>query len=129
MLWVQENGMLVVIIALLAWVLWARVVKPRMAGVKPMSAQEYEAFKDTAHTLLDVRTLGEWDGGHAASAIHIPLNELGQRMNEVPKDKAVVVICASGMRSMVAGSALGSAGYAPVFNYSGGMGCWHGLVK
>ncbi|MDX8382926.1 MAG: rhodanese-like domain-containing protein [Ghiorsea sp.] len=127
--WIQNNIGTVLIGLFAAWIIWTRVVKPKMVGVKSMSANEYEAFKDTAHTLLDVRTSGEWNNGHAAEAVHIPLNELGQRMDEVAKDKAVVVICASGMRSMAAASGLGSAGYAPVYNYSGGMGCWQGKVK
>jgi len=122
--WMQNNVMMVMTMVVLGWIVWSRVVRPKMAGVKSMSASEYAAFKDTAHTLLDVRTGGEWHGGHASSAVHIPLNELGSRMDEIPKDKGVVVICASGMRSMAAASALGSAGYAPVFNFSGGMGSY-----
>ena len=99
-----------------------------MAGVKSMSANEYDAFKDIPHTLLDVRSLGEWNSGHAKGAKHIPLNEIGQRMNEVPKNKPVVVICASGMRSSMCATMLGQAGFPEVYNYTGGMSRWRGMV-
>lgn len=126
--WLQENIMLVITGSVVAWMLWALVVRPKMAGVKSMSANEYDVFKDTAHTLLDVRSLGEWKGGHAKSAIHIPLNEVEQRISEIPKNKPVVVICASGVRSSVCATKLGQAGFSPVYNYSGGMGRWRGMV-
>ena len=126
--WVQENMMLVITGVVVAWMFWARVVRPKMAGVKSMSANEYDAFKDMAHTLLDVRSLGEWKGGHAKGAVHIPLNEIEQRIGEIPKDKPVVVICASGMRSSMCATILGQAGYQEVYNYSGGMGRWRGMV-
>ena len=126
--WLQNNIFLVFTAMIISWMFWMRVVSPKMAGVKSMSANEYDAFKDTPHTLLDVRTQGEWNNGHAAGAKHIPLNEIQQRMSEVPKNKPVVVICASGMRSSVCATVLGNAGYETVYNYSGGMGNWRGMV-
>ncbi|OIP99387.1 MAG: rhodanese [Zetaproteobacteria bacterium CG2_30_46_52] len=124
MAWIQENLMMVLTMALIAWIVWGKVVKPKMAGVKSMSAADFKALKDKSYTLVDVRTVGEWKSGKAAGAIHIPLHEVKQRLNEVPKDKPVICICASGMRSLSAASAFGQAGYKPVYNFSGGMGSW-----
>ena len=74
--------------------------------------------------LLDVRTQGEWDGGHLDGATLVPVHELGRRMSEVgPKDKAVVVYCASGIRSARAASQLAKAGWSEVYDL-GGMGNW-----
>lgn len=50
--------------------------------------------------ILDVRTKREWDNGHINDAIHIPLNELKDKVNDVKKlNKPVIVCCASGVRS------------------------------
>jgi len=61
--------------------------------------------------ILDVRNLSEYQGGHIASAIHIPLPELNNRFNEIKKlNKPVIAHCASGMRSSKAASFLKSKG-------------------
>ena len=50
-------------------------------------------------TLLDVREQDEWDAGHAPDALHIPMSELAGRLEELPNDQDVYVICRSGNRS------------------------------
>lgn len=61
--------------------------------------------------LLDVRTRGEFQGGHIKKAVHIPLQELNNRFKEVKKlNKPVIAYCASGMRSGSATSILKSNG-------------------
>ena len=50
--------------------------------------------------ILDVRTQAEWDKGHLDNAIHIPLNEINKRYDEIKElDKPVIVCCQSGVRS------------------------------
>ena len=122
----QQNAVYMFIGVVLAWFVWQRVIGPRMAGVKSIGATEYMQMRDKEHTLLDVRQQGEWRAGHAPAAIHIPLGELKQRMDEVSKDKPVIVICASGNRSSMAATALGNTGHNEVYNFSGGMGAWGG---
>jgi len=73
--------------------------------------------------LLDVREDDEWTAGHAPSAVHIPLGQLGARSGEVPRDREVYVICRSGSRSAYAAQALGAAGWNAV-NVSDGMQGW-----
>lgn len=73
--------------------------------------------------LLDVREPDEWVAGHAPSARHIPLGELGMRSAEVPADQTVYVICRSGHRSDRAAEALNAAGWQAV-NVAGGMREW-----
>ncbi|WP_179319120.1 rhodanese-like domain-containing protein [Winogradskyella helgolandensis] len=61
--------------------------------------------------ILDVRTKSEYQGGHIKNAKHIPLQELGNRINEIKKlNKPVIAYCASGMRSGSASSMLKSNG-------------------
>jgi rhodanese-related sulfurtransferase len=73
--------------------------------------------------LLDVREDDEWRAGHAPSATHIPLGQLGARTSEVPKDQAIYVICRSGARSARATAALSGAGWKAI-NVAGGMQDW-----
>lgn len=74
--------------------------------------------------LLDVRTDGEWEAAHIEGAIHVPLPELPKRLETVPKDRPVAVMCGSGYRSSIAASLLQSAGYRQVQNVMGGMGAF-----
>jgi len=62
-------------------------------------------------TLLDVRTTTEYDLRHVEGAVNIPVGTLAERMAEVPKDKPVVVYCASGVRSAQAAGMLRHEGY------------------
>lgn len=61
--------------------------------------------------LLDVRTPQEFSGGAAAGAINIPVQELGHRMNELPRERPIVAYCRSGGRSASAVSMLVAAGF------------------
>ena len=62
-------------------------------------------------TLVDVRTPEEFASGHAEGARNIPVDEVGARLAELPRDKPVVVYCASGARSAQAAATLARAGY------------------
>lgn len=64
--------------------------------------------------VLDVRQRTEWEAGHVASSLNIPLHELMARMSEVPTDREVWVHCASGYRASIAASLLDRAGRTPV---------------
>ena len=72
-----------------------------------------------AHTLVDVRTPGEFAGGYIPGAVNIALQELNQRLNKIPKEKPVVVYCRSGNRSASAAQALLQAGYSEVYDLGG----------
>lgn len=73
--------------------------------------------------LLDVRTKGEFDGGHLPDAQWIPVAELAGRVDEVPKDQTVIVYCRSGGRSARAAQILKSAGFEEVRDL-GPMSAW-----
>lgn len=78
--------------------------------------------------ILDVRTVAEFRQGHISGAHHIPLNELNQRLHEVPVDVEVVTVCRSGARSRMAADVLKGKGYK-VKNMVGGMNMWKGSIK
>lgn len=73
--------------------------------------------------LLDVRERHEWDDAHAPGATLIPLSELTDRVDEVPTDRPVLVVCHSGMRSARATDALRGVG-VDARNVVGGMLAW-----
>ena len=85
------------------------------------SARAHRMVEEGA-TLLDVRTPGEFGGGHVEGAVNIPVSELGSRMSEVPTDHPVVVYCLSGGRSSAAARQLEGQGYE-VFDL-GAMSNW-----
>jgi len=76
--------------------------------------------------VLDVRTHGEWAGGHIDCAHHIHGGLLQERYSEVPKDRPIAVICGTGYRASIAASFLQHEGYTDVANVLGGMSAWGG---
>ena len=74
--------------------------------------------------LLDVRTQEEWDEYHVPGTTSIPLDELSSRLDEVPTDQTVVVICRSGNRSQQGRDILEQAGYEQITSMSGGLKAW-----
>ena len=73
--------------------------------------------------VLDVREPSEYAAGHIAGSTSIPLHQLSNRMSELPKDRAIICVCASGSRSSSAARRLMSNGYN-VLNLSGGLSRW-----
>jgi rhodanese-related sulfurtransferase len=79
---------------------------------------------EPAPFLLDVREPWEYREGHVPGAQLIPLAELEQRVNEVPRDRQILAICHSGQRSLAAAGFLLHLGYASVSNVDGGTAAW-----
>ena len=75
--------------------------------------------------LIDVREPDEFRAGHAVGARNIPLRELRQRLDEIPSDKTVLLICQSGSRSWSAQRQLQHLGLTDVRNVLGGTSAWH----
>src|SRR5207245_7770984 len=78
--------------------------------------------------LVDVREKHEWNEGYLPGAVHVPRGFLELQIEEaVPdKSKTVVLYCAGGVRSLMAGSTLQQMGYKDVISMSGGFGQWKG---
>ena len=73
--------------------------------------------------ILDVREPSEFRAGHIDGATLIPLNSLANRIQQIPKDREILCVCQSGMRSSSAARQLAAAGYR-VMNLRGGMSAW-----
>jgi len=74
--------------------------------------------------LLDVRTVTEFEAGHIESAINIPIDEIRQRLDELPRDKKIYIYCQAGLRGYLAHRILRQNGFDEVFNLSGGYVSW-----
>lgn len=74
--------------------------------------------------VLDVRGENEWQKSHIEGSVNIPLPHLRKRLNEVPRDRPMVVHCQSGYRSSTAVSILAQAGYANMADLVGGIAAW-----
>lgn len=75
------------------------------------------------HTVLDVREPYEWEAGHINGAVHIPVDQVPERLDELDPDDDVHVVCRSGGRSSRITQWLSHNGYSAV-NVAGGMGAW-----
>ncbi len=87
------------------------------------AAQRLQAHPKTV-VLLDVREPYERDLACIEPSLHIPMNEVPERIDEVPKDREVIVYCHGGGRSAVIAGFLETHGYARVANLEGGIDAW-----
>lgn len=78
--------------------------------------------------LLDVRSHGEFAGGHIPGSVLIPLPELLHRASEIPAGRHVICVCRSGHRSGIAAHQLRARGYS-VQSLAEGMLGWRGAVR
>ena len=89
------------------------------------------AMLETDAVVVDVRKRNEWQAGHmpGEGVRNIPLQELAQRLDELPRDKKIVVHCQGGGRAAIAASLLKANGFTDVSNLSGGFGAWQEAGK
>ncbi|MGI8547474.1 MAG: MBL fold metallo-hydrolase [Gemmatimonadaceae bacterium] len=96
------------------------------AGSLPrnVSCAEFASAPDDNVVLIDVRNPDEWARGHIGGAILIPLPELRNRLNEIPREHTIIVQCHLGARSTVAAATLDAFGFDDVHNLIGGIAAW-----
>lgn len=107
----------------------SRLFGSQSTGRTRIQAADYKArFVDgkEPHTLVDVRSREEFNGGHIPGAINISVNELSTKLNKIPQSKPVVVYCQSGSRSSHAAQILTTAGYTEVLDL-GSISGWSKL--
>ena len=85
-----------------------------------------EARDGEAHgaLLIDVREPGEFEALRAPDAVLMPLSSFMARIGDLPRDRQLLMICRSGVRSLNAGSVLVQQGFTSVANVEGGMIAW-----
>ena len=94
----------------------------RLFGLGP--ATNYKSLLQQGAIIVDVRSKGEFRGGHIHGALNIPVDVLPQNLNQLKnKNQVIITCCASGMRSSSAKNILKASGYNEVYNGGG----WNSL--
>lgn len=115
---------LVAVVALVIYLV-ASAAGGRNGGLaRDISVDEAYKMYQGGTFVVDVRTQEEWDEYHVPNVSLISLDELPNRLNEIPKDKEIVVICRSGNRSQQGRDILLSAGYKAA-SVTGGIKAWY----
>lgn len=100
-------------------------------STKPKTTQKTDSTKTITDKkdknmktiIVDVRTVGEWNDGHADCSINMPLDQLASKIEELKSYNKVVLVCRSGARAGSAKSMLEGAGIANVEN----LGAWQNI--
>ncbi|HSS44297.1 MAG TPA: rhodanese-like domain-containing protein, partial [Thermoanaerobaculia bacterium] len=97
-----------------------------LAAIEQVSVEELRRRLSEAESrqLVDVRRAGEWQAGHIARAVHVPLHQLSARAAELDRTSPLTAICAGGYRSSIATSLLERQGFTRITNVIGGMAAW-----
>ena len=106
------------LLALLLWLGYKLWNARRIVAMLPV-------LKQQGALLVDVRSAAEFAGASAPGTVNIPLQELANRLHEIPTAVPVVLCCASGTRSGMAKLMLKKNGYKQVFN----IGKWGNLLR
>lgn len=112
------------LIALLLFFMFKKFLP--IKGVNHITTTELKTeLNNKDKQFVDVRTPGEFKGNHIRGFKNIPLHQLSQKAErELSKEKEVIVICQSGMRSQQASKVLKKLGFSKVTNVKGGMSAW-----
>ncbi|HEY7789277.1 MAG TPA: MBL fold metallo-hydrolase [Vicinamibacterales bacterium] len=76
--------------------------------------------------VIDVRAPAEWQAGHIAGSLNVPLNRLRDAIPGLPRDQPLILCCAGGYRSSIAASLLQQHGVRHIIELDGGMAAWQG---
>lgn len=131
---VFQNIWLILLAVISGYMLFGGGLLGGLSGVKQIGPQEaVMLFNHEDALMLDVREPSEWSDGHIASARHIPLGKLKDRLSELEKHKGkpIIAVCRSGNRSGSACALLKKSGFENLHNLAGGMQAWEqaGLPK
>ncbi|MBO1515492.1 rhodanese-like domain-containing protein [Metabacillus bambusae] len=113
-----------VVIALFMFFIINRIIPAK--GIRQISTTDLKKeLNDKSKQFVDVRTPGEFKGNSIKGFKNLPLHQLSQKAEkELLKDKEVIVMCQSGMRSQKASKLLKKLGFTKVTNVKGGMSAW-----
>ena len=122
-LWIGAAALVVVVVAIVVILSSSQPAAATAAKITPADYQSQFVSTGAPHLLVDVRTAEEFASGHIHGAVNIPVEELPQRLSEVPRDEMVVLYCHSGRRSGIASGILSDAGYTQIRDL-GGINAW-----
>ncbi|MDH4151145.1 MAG: rhodanese-like domain-containing protein [Betaproteobacteria bacterium] len=106
--------------------LWPLLVKPFRAGREVSVFEAVQLINRKDAVVIDVRDTGEYEAGHLANAKHVAEKQLTDRLQDLEKfkNRPMIVVCHSGMRSGTAVQVLRRSGFDQAVNMRGGIGAW-----
>jgi len=123
-LWIWIAGLAVAALAIFGAISAMSPAADKVGLPREVSVTKAAQLRDSGAFILDVREPDEWNAGHIPGATLIPLGELAGRVDELPRDQQIVVVCRSGNRSQQGRDILLDAGFQEVASMSGGMNDW-----
>lgn len=103
----------------------------KASGIQNLLPDDLAGFlnREPRPCLIDVRESFEWAGPNLAThgAVHIPRGEVATRIDELPRDRPIVLYCQTGARSLAVARELDRAGFRDLVNLAGGMTAWVAL--
>jgi rhodanese-related sulfurtransferase len=120
-------GWILIALVILAGISYGvyQMTQPQTAALPAeINVDQAAQMRNQGAFILDVREPSEWTQVHIPGATLIPLGQLPNRLNEVPKDRKVVVYCHSGNRSAQGRDILHNAGFTQVTSMAGGITQW-----
>ncbi|RKD25541.1 sulfurtransferase [Ammoniphilus oxalaticus] len=119
----------ILLYVLIGWLLYRRFV--RFNGLKNLSENEFDdQLRNNRNAfLVDAREPDEFKTGHIRGAINIPLSQFEDRVNEIPKERDVLLYCRSGARSQRAAKILFKKGFKNIAHLQGGIMNWRGQLR
>lgn len=101
-----------------------------LAGVTRLVTWDKVApMRESGAFLLDVRTEEEFDLGSIPSAVNIPHTQIRSRLDEIPKDRPLILFCAIGVRGYLAQRMLAHHGFSDTYNLTGGYKTWQAVTN
>jgi len=107
--------------AYLVLILFQKITGPKVTTVKGNQLDDMIKDKSVKRQFIDVRNENEFNTRKVKGFKNIPLGVLSKRLKEIDSEMPVVLMCASGARSMKAAQILSKAGYKNLVNVKGGM--------
>ena len=122
--WVLLGLMGLAVVGSLAYAIFLYQHPADTSAIEITTAAAYTRYQTGADYFLDVRTPEEWAQAHLQNSTLIPLSDLSGRLSELPRDRNIVVVCATGSRSRQAQTLLQKAGFAQAVSMKGGLTAW-----
>ena len=125
MAFVQNNILLIIILVMSgSLLLWELLSRRSGREISSLLAVQLINYKDAL--VLDVREESDYNEGHLPNSMHIPAVEIKGRLEELEKfkDKPIVIVYRSGVRSGAASATLHKNGFTLIHNLAGGIDTW-----
>ncbi|MDD2430466.1 MAG: rhodanese-like domain-containing protein [Firmicutes bacterium] len=106
-----------------------RSASKQIMNINTSKVKDMTSTQSDSLLIVDVREPFEYEAGHIPGSILIPLGDIPTFLNNLPKNKTILVVCRSGRRSLEAARLLAENGFEEVLNYEGGMLEWDGNIE